>query len=72
MTYQLLKDQVETFENGFKWRKHGLYNHASFLETIPIDFDALVDATRFSSTTDFEMYIKRLQVCNAELVMVAR
>ncbi len=63
LTYKLLKEHVETFVNGWKWRHYGLFNQVNFLENIPVDFSSfIVDSTRFTSVSDFEMYIKRLEV----------
>ena len=60
--YKLLKDDLDVFINGFKWRYHSTFNAVNFLETIPIDFMSfLIDTTRFSDLNDFKMYHERLQ-----------
>ena len=59
--YTLLKDDLDVFTNGYKWRFHGTYNAVNFLETIPIDFMSfLIDTTRFDDVKDFQKYVKRL------------
>ena len=59
--YKLIKDDLDVFTDGYKWRFHSTYNAVNFLETIPIDFMSfLIDTTRFEVPEDFEKYAKRL------------
>ncbi len=57
----LLKHDLNTYLEGYKWRYHGLCNPISFLENVIVDWDSyLLDATEFKTLSDLQMYRRRL------------
>ena len=61
MNLILLKDHLQTFVSGHRWRQYGIYNAVNFLENVVIDFTCrLTDSAKLTSELDFDKYIQRL------------
>lgn len=61
-TYDLMRDQLKTMVDGYKWKTYCAYNPVNFLENIPVDFISTIGSSmKFNTESDFEKYVARLK-----------
>ncbi|XP_048247149.1 uncharacterized protein LOC124125991 isoform X1 [Haliotis rufescens] len=61
INYRILKDVLETYLEGYRWRRYGSINPLNFLEGIHVDPVHHVEATPFFTRGDYENFLVRLE-----------
>ncbi|XP_046577884.1 uncharacterized protein LOC124285659 [Haliotis rubra] len=61
INYRILKDVLETYLGGYRWRRYGSINPLNFLEGIHVDPVHHVEATPFFTRGDYENFLVRLE-----------
>ena len=67
MNHQLLKANLDSFIDNYKWRSYSTYNCINFLENVPLNFSSfIIGAMKFDTAVDFEKYICRLRAISKQ------
>jgi uncharacterized protein (DUF885 family) len=62
LNWKLLKEDLDSYIEGYPWRFHSTFNTVNFMENIPLDFGTfLIDAMRFENEDDYGKYLSRLR-----------
>ncbi|XP_060563219.1 uncharacterized protein LOC132722711 isoform X1 [Ruditapes philippinarum] len=61
VTFDVLKDTIQTWVDGYKWRFYGPMNPVNILEGIQTNYGSRAGQVRFEKEDDFRMFAKRIR-----------
>ncbi|XP_060588530.1 uncharacterized protein LOC132743946 [Ruditapes philippinarum] len=67
ISYDILKDMLDVFLAGYKWKDYEPLNPFNFLEGWTVGFDLFLSGTPFDTQGDFVNYARRLELAPKQL-----